>query len=89
MTSCRKRKRINFDDCDGDVVMGHTPKQTAYSHFTHSPSGRRDRDRLSQAYEQTYAIYRIGNSVYVAGTKSIRDVYDDIKIATRDKTRSR
>lgn len=78
MPGYRKRKRISLDDYDGDVVVDQTPNHKAYLHFTHSPSGLRNTDGLPHAYEQQYGIYRKkGNSVYVAGTKRFRDVYDD------------
>lgn len=57
---------MNYDEYERDVVTRQTPHQKAYSHFTHSRLGVCGRDGLSQAYAQKDAIYRIGNSVYVA-----------------------
>lgn len=70
MTSYRERRIIIFNDCDDDVIMDERckpPNQQACNHFMHSPSGLRNMDGLSQAYEQTYGIYRIGTCLYSRG----------------------
>lgn len=88
MTSYRKRKRINLGEDDRGVVTNQTPKQNTFSHFTQSPLGVRDIDGLSHAYEQNDASDRIGNTVYVAGTKSMSGVCNDVRIPIKKTSHS-
>ena len=39
-----------------------------------------DREGLSRAYKQPDKLYINNNKMYIAGTSSLRDVYDDLKI---------
>lgn len=39
-----------------------------------------DRQGLEIAYRQPNGIYNFGNTIYVAGTKSLNDAFDDLKI---------
>lgn len=39
-----------------------------------------DSEGLKIAYRQPNGIYNYGNSIYVAGTKSLNDAFDDLKI---------
>lgn len=39
-----------------------------------------DAEGLDQAYAQESGVYRHGSVLYVAGTKNLRDVFDDLKI---------
>lgn len=64
------------------------PKQKAYRHFADAPLGLQYRNGSSQAYEQKGGIYRVGNSVNVAGAKRIRDVYGDFKIPIKRTSHS-
>lgn len=79
MVSYQKRRVLHFDDSYDDLQQQETRTHTTYRHFTDTPLGLHDRAGLSQAYEQKVGIYRIGNTVYVAGTRSIRGVYDDLE----------
>ena len=49
-----------------------------------------DRQGLQEAYALDSGIFPAGDTLYVAGTKSLRDVWDDLKIpfgATRHTQR--
>ena len=37
-----------------------------------------DKEGLDIAYKRNDGIYRVNDKIYIAGTKSIRDVYDDV-----------
>ena len=39
-----------------------------------------DRQGLQEAYELDNGVYAAGDTLYIAGTKNLRDVWDDLKI---------
>ena len=41
-------------------------------------------DGLSMAYSRANGLYRDGNVLYIAGTKSLGDVVDDMRIPLKD-----
>jgi pimeloyl-ACP methyl ester carboxylesterase len=47
-----------------------------------------DREGLNRAYGLDEGVYVDGNDLYVAGTKSMRDVWDDLKIPFHMANRS-
>ena len=47
-----------------------------------------DREGLNRAYGLDEGVYVDGNDLYVAGTKSMRDVWDDLKIPFHMTNRS-
>lgn len=69
-----------------DLQLTEQQQHTPTSSIAHP--GYANIHGLSQADDQTYGIYRIGNSVYVARTKRIRHVYDDWKLLLRQTSHS-
>lgn len=43
----------------------------------------KDKDGLSEAYKRESKLYVNGDTIYIGGTSSINDVYDDLKIPLR------
>ena len=46
-------------------------------------SGLEDRTGLDRAYATRKGLYGVGDTLYIAGTKSLPDAYDDLKIPIR------
>ena len=47
-----------------------------------------DRKGLKEAYDLDSGVYTAGDTLYVAGTKSLRDAWDDLKIPFGQTSRS-
>ncbi len=47
-----------------------------------------DKDGLSKAYGRESKLYTLGDTLYIAGTSSVQDVWDDLKIPFKQTDKS-
>jgi hypothetical protein len=70
-----------YDEVTKNKVTNYmfAPKHLAPQH-KHMMSHMSDKVGLHRAYDRSGKIYAHGSTLYIAGTSSMRDVWDDIKI---------
>jgi hypothetical protein len=70
-----------YDEVTHSKVTNHmfSPKHHAPQH-KHTMSHMSDKVGLHRAYDRGGKIYAHGSTLYIAGTSSLRDVWDDLKI---------
>ena len=63
------------------VSPKHQPSAMAYARAPPTVIEKiTDKEGLHKAYEATDKLYSNGETLYIAGTSSLRDVWDDLKI---------